>query len=68
MCQIKLDLEMPMLIDGIDNDVEGKYVSAPMRLYLVDSQGKIAYTGDLGPQGFNTETWEEAIKQQLVDA
>ncbi len=68
VCQIKLDLEMPMLVDGIDNDVEEKYVSVPMRLYLVDSAGNIAYTGDLGPHGFDTETWEEAIKQQLVNA
>lgn len=68
VCQIKLDLAMPMLVDGIGNDVEGKYVSVPMRLYLVDRDGKIAYTGDLGPHGFNTETWEEVIKQQLVDA
>ncbi len=66
--QIRLDLKMPMLVDGIDNDVEGKYVSTPMRLYLVDAEGKVAYTGDLGPHGFDTETWEEAIKQQLVDA
>lgn len=65
VCQINLDLQMPMLIDSIDNDVERKYVSLPMRLYLVGKDGRIAYAGDRGPFGFNPDTWEAAIKTEL---
>ena len=62
VCQLKLDLQLPMLIDSIDNDVEEKYISLPMRLFLVDRDGRIAYTGERGPFGFNPDSWEEAIK------
>lgn len=64
ICQVKLDLQMPMLIDTMDNDAEGKYVTLPMRLFLVGSDSKIAYTGERGPAGFNPDSWEEAIKRE----
>ncbi len=53
------------LIDSIDNDVEEKYISLPMRLYLVGADGRIVYTGDRGPFGFNPDTWEDAIKKEI---
>ena len=65
VCQLKLNLQIPMLIDSIDNDVEGKYISLPMRLYLVGADGRIVYAGDRGPFGFNPDTWEDAIKKEI---
>jgi Iodothyronine deiodinase len=65
-CQISLDLHMPMLVDGIDNNVDEKYVGLPMRLFLVDAEGKIAYAGDKGPFGWNDETFEAAIKETIA--
>lgn len=62
ICQVSLDLKIPMLIDSIDNDVEEKYISLPMRLFLVDQAGHITYTGERGPRGFNPDSWEAAIK------
>src|SRR5262249_19128753 len=32
LCQINLDLEMPMLANSIDNGVEESYIALPMRL------------------------------------
>ena len=66
VCQLNLDLQMPMLIDTIDNDVESKYISLPMRLYLIGADGKIVYTGDRGPFGFNPDSWEDAIRGQIA--
>ena len=54
-----------MLIDSIDNDAEEKYLSLPMRLYLIGREGWIAYSGDRGPFGFNPGMWEQAIKSQI---
>lgn len=65
-CQIGLDLKYPMLIDGVDNDVEEKYVGAPIRLYVIDPEGRITYAGDRGPRGFDTDSWVTAIKQQIA--
>lgn len=61
VCQLKLDLRMPMLIDRIDNEVEDSYISMPMRLFVVDRKGHIAYTGGRGPFGFDPDEWESAI-------
>ena len=68
VCQIKLDLQMPMLIDSIDNDVENKYISLPMRLYLVDKDGILAYSGERGPFGFDPDGWERAVQDQIARA
>ena len=65
-CQINLDIRMPMLVDGIDNDVDNKYVGLPMRLFLVDANGKIAFAGKKGPFGWDDEAFEEALKKVIA--
>ena len=65
-CQIAMDLDMPMLVDGIDNDVDNKYVGLPMRLFLVDADGKVAYAGDKGPFGWDDEAFEETLKKVIA--
>lgn len=65
-CQIGLDLKMPMLIDSIDNDVEDKYFSKPIRLFVVDANGVIAFNGAPGPREFDPDKWEAAIKEQIA--
>lgn len=65
VCQVALDLQMPTLIDSMDNDVDEKYIGQPIRLYVIDRDGKIAYAGDRGPFGFEPDSWEEAIKAEI---
>lgn len=65
ICQVNMDLQMPMLVDSMDNDAEEKYVSMPMRLYLIDEEGKVAYAGNRGPFGFDPDEWETAIKAAI---
>ena len=64
-CQIGLDLHMPMLVDGIDNDIDEKYVGLPMRLVLVDGEGKIAYAGEKGPWGWDDVAFEAVLKEMI---
>jgi len=64
-CQLALDIGMPMLVDRIDNDVEEKYVGLPMRQFLIDAEGRIAYAGAKGPFGWDDEAFEEALKALL---
>ena len=61
-CQIALDIHMPMLVDSIDNSVDEQYVGLPMRLFLVDADGRIAFAGDKGPFGWDDDAFEDAIK------
>lgn len=65
VCQINQDIHLPMLLDGIDNDIESKYISAPIRLFVIDPEGRITFNGAPGPQGFDPETWETALKAQV---
>lgn len=65
-CQIDLDLHMPVLVDGMDNDIDNKYVGLPMRLFMVDAEGKIAYAGEKGPFGWDDESFEEALKTVIA--
>lgn len=65
-CKAALGIQMQMLIDWIGNDVEEKYISTPIRLFVVDREGTIAYTGDAGPFGFDPDSWEQAIKEQIA--
>ena len=65
-CQIDLDLGMPILVDRIDNDIDNKYVGLPMRLFVVDSDGRIAFAGEKGPFGWDDEAFEEALKTLIA--
>jgi hypothetical protein len=67
LCQINLDLQMPMLVDAIDNPVEDSYIALPMRLYLIGRSGRIVYTGERGPRGFDPDSWEAVIKAEIGD-
>lgn len=64
-CMLGLDLELPMLLDAMTNEVDTVYAALPERLYVIDAEGKIAYRGDPGPWGFDADGWEEAIQAQV---
>ena len=64
-CALSLDLHMPMLVDDIENGVDRQYVGLPMRLFLVDASGTIAYAGDKGPRGWDDDAFEVAIQETL---
>jgi hypothetical protein len=56
---------MPMAVDGVDNAVASAYGGWPDRLYLVGSDGRIAYQGGEGPFGFKPDELERAIEREL---
>ncbi|WP_261340525.1 deiodinase-like protein [Mariniblastus fucicola] len=61
----QMGLEIPALLDDIDDKTSQDYVSLPDRLYLVGKDGNIAYAGDKGPRGFKPDELEEAIEDEL---
>ena len=65
-CAINLAIEMPVVIDEMDNSVADAYGALPDRLYLIGVGGNVAFQGELGPQGFVPETLEAAIKEALA--
>ncbi len=67
VCVLALNLEMPMLLDDMTNQIEKAYRAWPDRLFVLDTEGRITYHSAQGPQGFYPEDWEAAI-QRLIGA
>ena len=67
-CSTRFELDLPVLIDGVDDEVGRRYGGWPDRLYLIGTGGKIAYQGGEGPFGFKVEELEAAIERELVVA
>ncbi len=62
-CVLRLNFEMPMLLDDMANQVDTAYSALPERLYLLDPKGVILYRSEPGPWGFDVEAWLEAIEK-----
>jgi hypothetical protein len=60
-CVRKLGLELPALLDGMDNTVERDYTGWPDRLYLIDRAGRVAYKSKPGPFGFKPAALARAL-------
>jgi len=66
-CMLRHNFSFPMLMDNMENEAEEKYMSWPDRLYLIDSDGKIAYQGGMGPLYFDVDEFEQELRK-LVGA
>jgi len=54
VCVSLLQLTMPSIIDGDDNQVNRAYAAWPDRLYGIDRNGIVRFKSDPGPSGFRT--------------
>ena len=62
-CVRKLGIEMPAVVDNLDNAAEIAYTGWPDRLYLIDRDGRIAYKSKPGPFGFKPADLAAALKR-----
>jgi hypothetical protein len=60
-----LSLTIPALVDQLNDRVAYDYVTEPVRLYLVDASGKIAFQTAQGPWSFRAQDLEQAILASL---
>ena len=60
-----MQIQSPMLIEGIDNGVDDAYGAAPVRQYVIGKDGKVTYHGGGGPHFLDLDDWEEAIKSTI---
>lgn len=67
-CHQLLKPTMPLLVDDIDDSTGNAYSGMPARLYVIDTQGKVAYKGGRGPFGFKPGEMEQALMMTLLDA
>jgi len=53
------------LVDGVDDSVNRNWAAAPVRLYLVDAEGCVAWRGGPGPRHYRPAELEAAIRRHL---
>jgi thiol-disulfide isomerase/thioredoxin len=64
-CQATLKLAMPVLVDGADNAVNRAYAGWPIRIAVIDVDGKLVYYGGPGPRGFQPDELAAWLKEHL---
>ena len=64
-CVLRLQTRIPVLLDDVDDAVGLAYGGWPDRLYLVGRDGRVAYRGERGPDGFRPAELEAAIEAEL---
>ncbi len=67
-CQKHLELSIPFLVDSVEDRVGTTYSGMPNRLYLIDTEGKIAFKNGRGPFGFHPRQLEQSLVLLLNDA
>ena len=65
LCEQRLGLSIPTLVDGMDNAVCDWFAAWPERIYVATPNGCIIYKGGPGPWGFDPSSAESALKQLL---
>ena len=55
-------MDLPMVVDEIDNRTERAYTAWPDRLYVIDAEGRITYKSGPGPFGFKVEPLAKALE------
>lgn len=64
-CAVRLRIRMPVVVDGLDDEVARRYGGWPDRLYLIDRDGRVAFQGAEGPFGLKPGELEAAIEREL---
>lgn len=65
-CAIRMQIRIPVVIDGMDDAVASAYGGWPDRLYLIGRGGVVAFQGEEGPLGFQPPLLEAAIERELA--
>ena len=58
-------MRRPTLIDDAANEVNRAYAAWPDRLYVIGTDGRVAYQGGPGPAGFRPDEVEAWLQTNL---
>jgi hypothetical protein len=65
-CVLRLQTRIPVLLDDVDDEVALAFGGWPDRLYLIGRDGRIAFQGGRGPDGFRPEELAAALDAELA--
>jgi hypothetical protein len=60
-CSRTLALSLPQIVDGLDDKVSLAYGAWPERIYVIGTDGRVAYRGGIGPFGFLPQEARRAL-------
>ena len=66
VCMLKLALNMPMVVDDMEDTIDAAYNALPERLYLLDADGAVQFKTVAGSHGFDPEAWHDAINDHVI--
>jgi hypothetical protein len=66
-CCGHLDMDIPLVVDEVDDRVGHAYSAMPDRLYVIGRDGMVAYKSGRGPFGFKPGEMEQALVMTLLD-
>lgn len=61
LCSSRLNLDLPILVDTMDDSVGARYSGMPGRFYVLDGAGRVVYKSGRGPFGFKPAELEQAL-------
>lgn len=64
-CAKGLKIPFPMLADDMDNQVGRTYKAWPIRVYIIDKDGRVAFKSAAGPFGFAVSEIQPALERLL---
>ncbi len=65
-CVLRLHTRIPVVLDELDDRIALAYGGWPDRLYLIGRDGRVAFQGGEGPEGFRPEELATAIDGELA--
>jgi hypothetical protein len=65
-CAVRLQTRIPIVVDDVDDAVASAYGGWPDRLYLIGRDGRVAFQGGRGPDGFQPAELAHAIETALA--
>ena len=66
-CAQELKLDLPVLVDDMQDSVAKAYAAWPDRLYVLSADGKVAYGSAPGPRGFKVDEMVAALEKTLAE-
>ena len=64
-CVVKLGIHFPAVVDTFDNATERAYAGWPDRLYVIGTDGRVAYKSAPGPFGFHPQGVADTLARLL---
>lgn len=66
MCERKLHLKFPALVDGMDGGAEAAYAAWPSRAFVIAPDGRVRYRTGLSQQDFHAGAMERALHATIA--